>query len=450
MNLTFCKRFVLFCILMLSYTGFAQVVPGTHFTFSFANPTNPTSNTFEVDVMVSVDPTAGSTAALDGGSRISAMSVGINFDATVAAGTTAGASNFTAWTYLAGTRAAALSGLQMAQEGTYYRVATGNIGQLRMVGTALTAANSIDVPTGTYRLGRYRFTGTNNFPASSNPKLWFSGSTTSPQTGTANTIVNSYKFGATTNGASNTFATTAVGFGSVSQAAPYAIALNANVCATSGAASNLVNVTPCIDATNGSATITLSPVPTTTSVSYTVDGGAAQNATLVSGAFTVSGLAAGDHTVVVTPSGCSAVTVPSFNISGTPLTTTGSMSASACDTYTWAENGATYTESGVYTHTVGCNTATLTLTITPSTSNTTTESACDSYTWSVNGTTYTESGSYSNTVGCHTEVLNLTITPSTSNTSSASACDSYTWSVMVKPILHQVLIHQLQDVIQKC
>ncbi|MBX2973020.1 MAG: HYR domain-containing protein, partial [Flavobacteriales bacterium] len=103
--------------------------------------------------------------------------------------------------------------------------------------------------------------------------------------------------------------------------------------------------------------------------------------------------------------------------------------ASACDSYTWAVNGTTYNTSGNYTHTVGCHTETLALTITPSSSNSTVASACDSYTWAVNGTTYSASGNYSHTVGCHTETLDLTITPSSSNSTVVSACDSYTWAV---------------------
>ena len=112
------------------------------------------------------------------------------------------------------------------------------------------------------------------------------------------------------------------------------------------------------------------------------------------GAFTVSGLSAGSHTVVVTPTGCTAVTAPAFTITGTPLTTNGSLTTSACDTYTWSAaggNNQTYTTSGVYTNTVGCNTATLTLTINHSDAHTTTTSACNTYTWSAplgNGTTF--------------------------------------------------------------
>ena len=110
---------------------------------------------------------------------------------------------------------------------------------------------------------------------------------------------------------------------------------------------------------------------------------------------------------------------------------------SACDSYTWDAplgDGSTYTIGGIYTNIStnagGCtHTETLNLTITPSTTNTTTESACGSYTWSVNGTTYTTGGTYTYVNGCDTQILDLTITPSTTNTTTASACDSYTWSV---------------------
>jgi len=82
---------------------------------------------------------------------------------------------------------------------------------------------------------------------------------------------------------------------------------------------------------------------------------------------------------------------------------------SACDSYTWAENGQTYTQSGTYSSVSGCDTEILVLTITPSGTNTTTISACDQYVWSVNGQTYTQSGTYSSVNGCSTEILVLTI-----------------------------------------
>ena len=90
-----------------------------------------------------------------------------------------------------------------------------------------------------------------------------------------------------------------------------------------------------------------------------------------------------------------------------PINTT---NASACDSYTWAVNGQTYSSSGTYSEVVGCVTEELILIITPSSTNSTNASACDSYTWSVNGSTYSTSGFYSTVVGCVTEELDLTIT----------------------------------------
>ncbi|MNX12046.1 hypothetical protein D3C86_418170 [compost metagenome] len=100
----------------------------------------------------------------------------------------------------------------------------------------------------------------------------------------------------------------------------------------------------------------------------------------------------------------------------------------ACDTYTWSENNATYTTSGVYTNVVGCDTKTLDLTITNSSASTETVTACDTYTWSENNATYTTSGVYTNVVGCDTKTLDLTITNSSASTETVTACDTYTWS----------------------
>ena len=104
-----------------------------------------------------------------------------------------------------------------------------------------------------------------------------------------------------------------------------------------------------------------------------------------------------------------------------------------CDgnTYTSSNNTATYT----YTNAAGCDsTVTLDLTINNSTSNSATATACDSYTWAIDGNTYSSSGTYTNVstnaIGCdHTETLNLTINNSTSNSATATACDSYTWAI---------------------
>jgi Secretion system C-terminal sorting domain/Fibronectin type III domain len=123
-----------------------------------------------------------------------------------------------------------------------------------------------------------------------------------------------------------------------------------------------------------------------------------------------------------------------LNLTIIPGTVTTS-NVTACDTYTWANNGNTYTTSGTYTNVIGtCDTQKLVLTINASTNNTNTVSACNSYTWSVNGTTYTTSGTYmattTNSAGCpSTETLILTINSSSSNTTNTTACDSYTWGV---------------------
>lgn len=133
-------------------------------------------------------------------------------------------------------------------------------------------------------------------------------------------------------------------------------------------------------------------------------------------------------TYTFTPDAGQCATTATMTVVVNPLTSNTS-TVTACDTYTWAVNGTTYTVSGTYTNVNGCHTETLNLTIAPTTSNTTTVSACDSYTWAVNGTTYTTSGTYTDVNVCHTETLNLTITPSTSNTLVAAACDTYTWAL---------------------
>jgi hypothetical protein len=113
----------------------------------------------------------------------------------------------------------------------------------------------------------------------------------------------------------------------------------------------------------------------------------------------------------------------------------------ACDSYTWEIDGATYTytSSGTYTHIgatlEGCAyTYTLDLIVNNSSSETFTETACDSYTWDANGTTYNSSGTYThqstNTAGCtHTSTLNLVINNSTNESVIESACESFFWDL---------------------
>lgn len=118
-----------------------------------------------------------------------------------------------------------------------------------------------------------------------------------------------------------------------------------------------------------------------------------------------------------------------------------SLAVTACDSYTWAQNGLTYTTSGNYSvvlpgaNSIGCDsTITLNLTINNATSSTMNVAACDSFTWAQNGTTYTASGNYSvvlpgaNSVGCDSTVnLVLTIGTPSSSSVSVTECGSYTW-----------------------
>ena len=93
------------------------------------------------------------------------------------------------------------------------------------------------------------------------------------------------------------------------------------------------------------------------------------------------------------------------------------INVTGCESYYWNYN--IYDTSGIYTYTttnaIGLDSVvTLDLIINNSTSNTTTVSVCDTYTWAKDGNTYTNSGTYTdvstNTDGCdHTETLDLTI-----------------------------------------
>ncbi|MBF6640199.1 hypothetical protein IVB69_01775, partial [Flavobacterium sp. J49] len=462
-NTTSSKKLFVLIFSVLSFMGNAQVA-GTHFTVTLANVTS-TSNTIEFDVMLTIDGTGDAAA----GVKLSAMSVGVNYNTAIVNGGSLTLS------YVGG-KSASISGL------VNNTLNAATAGHLRIGATALTIDNSFDVVNGTYTFGRYRVTNTANWTSNSNAQLWLQPTNTGGRT---NTAVNAFPYGATTGALSYSYnSTSPAGSPGVTlgytQIAPLTAMLNtaSQDCSTVG--TPVVTDVTCFGGTNGAVTITMSALtPSIAAISYTLNGAAPQNTNLVAGAFTISGLSVGSYSVVVSNAGCPDVTVPftvggptsplsnvtnqsacdtfTWSVTGLTYTSTGtytgtstnsngctvnetlnltitpstsnSTTASACDSYTWSVNGTTYTASGTYTSVVGCHTETLNLTITPSTSNITTASACDTYTWSVNGTTYTASGTYTSVVGCHTETLNLTITQSTSNTTTASACDTYTWSV---------------------
>ncbi|QQS29307.1 MAG: HYR domain-containing protein [Sphingobacteriales bacterium] len=136
---------------------------------------------------------------------------------------------------------------------------------------------------------------------------------------------------------------------------------------------------------------------------YQWSGGNTPNQALNS--FTTSGT----YTVTVTNgNGCANTASVVVTVIPTTFNVT---TVSTCNSYFWPITGLTYTATGLYHHLVGCHTETLDLTIANggNTTNTTYMFACVSYTWPVNGQTYTETGIYTHTVGCTTEILDLTI-----------------------------------------
>jgi hypothetical protein len=346
------KKWFVLCLLLLSIMGNAQT-----FSISLSNATQTSTSTFEVDVMISVlTPTNGV--------RLASVSCGINYNAGILnGGTPCTTNNCGSWSLVPGTVASELSSLLTPS------LSLRSTAPVRVAITMINQGGAVasDVPVGTYRLGRFRFTNTVPFAQASNANLWLQNVI---QGGNQNAIVGWFAAGTSTPIANATTITS----GSTGQitslshtsASPLTLMLNAQVCATSASQTASSEVT-CFGGSNGSSTITMSPTPTVSSITYTVDGGASQSATLVGGSFTISGLSAGTHAVVISNSGCSNVTATGVSVNG-PSQLTNTTSASACDSYTWSVTGQTYTESGTYTGTTtngnGCTVnETLNLTI---------------------------------------------------------------------------------------
>lgn len=309
---TLSKRFLLLCLFLVSLSGYSQAT----LSVTLANGSS-TSNTFEFDLMLVVTaPTAGVV--------INAVTAGVEYNTAILnGGTPCTTGNCGSVTLIAGTAAPELTGVGLSAYTLTNRLSPA--GHLRLV-QAPNSASTASVLPGTYRVGRFRFTNTVNWTASSNANLWLKPTNTNP-TGSTNTLVSAEPAG---QGTQVSFSTTngtpplTLGFTSTST---FSIPLNTPTCPTAAAASGLVAESPCAGAANGSATITLTGAPNNSSaVTYTVDGGATQNATLSAGAFTVSGLSAGSHVVAVTYPSCAPVSTSSFTIgSGAPLTTNGSV-----------------------------------------------------------------------------------------------------------------------------
>lgn len=131
--------------------------------------------------------------------------------------------------------------------------------------------------------------------------------------------------------------------------------------------------------------------------------------------------------ILTNAAGCDSVITLDLTIN---LPSSNSIELAACDSYFWSETGLLYTTSGIfdvhYTNAAGCDSVvSLDLTINHSTAQTVSVTACDSYTWAESGLTYTASGSYdmtySTTTGCDSIItLDLTI----ENSPVASAVDN--------------------------
>ena len=189
---------------------------------------------------------------------------------------------------------------------------------------------------------------------------------------------------------------------------------------------------------SGATSFTILYTATTGSpTTYSISGPgiiAVTNATLPASPITINLTGpsmVGNYTYTMTvgnATGCNSNNIaPTLTVSATSDNIT---NVTVCDTYTWANNGQTYTTSGIKTGTTAnCVTQKLNLTITPSSDNITNVTVCDTYTWANNGQTYTTSGiKIGTTTNCVTQKLNLTITPSSDNITNVTVCDRYTWA----------------------
>ena len=346
------KNWFVLCLLLLSVMGNAQT-----FSISLANPTQTSTSTFEVDVMISVlTPTNGV--------RLASVSCGINYNSGILnGGTPCTTNNCGSWSLVPGTVASELSNLLTPS------LSLRSTAPVRVAVTMINQGGTVasDVPVGTYRVGRFRFTNTVPFAQASNASLWLQNVI---QGGNQNAIVGWFAAGTSTPIANATTITS----GSTGQivslshtsAAPLTLMLNAQVCATSASQTASSGVT-CFGGNNGSSTITMSPTPTVSAITYTVDGGASQSATLVGGAFTVTGLTAGAHTIVISNTGCGNVTASGVSVA-TPANLVASSSAGTISCYggsttvTVSATGGTapYTGTGSFTVSAGAYSYTVT------------------------------------------------------------------------------------------
>ena len=392
-----------------SVNAYSQACSGNNVTITFENFTTPTASSFEFDVRISNSGTTALKLAQLGGAIF--YNVGMTTAGTFSKVSEPAANDFPTLNIIATTAHTTASR------------------QLRWTNNPVTEGSSVVLPAGvTKTFARFRYTTSTpstfpqNYTATLTPAINFA-------TGVSNVSALVYCNG---NASSTVLSNPVVAptlSGLITIPSPYTVTLNP----ASG---------PTASVLSGSATICAS---TSTNLSVAVTGGISPyTVTVTDGTNNYSATGASPVSIAVSPTSTSTYTISSVTGGGigtgntgsatvtvTPASNTGSVSTSICagDSYVWPANGQTYTtaQSGV-TEITGCNTATLNLTITPSSTNTTTITACDSYVW--NGTTYTTSGVYTGTTAnCVTESLDLTITTGgTSNITTISACGTYTWA----------------------
>lgn len=189
----------------------------------------------------------------------------------------------------------------------------------------------------------------------------------------------------------------------------------------------LVNHVGCDSIAALDLTINYSQTSTTTIVacdSYTWTNGATYN---VSGTY---------NQLLTTINGCDSIATLELTINQSSSSTE---TVVACDSYTWTADGQVYNTSGTYittlTNATGCDSV-ITLNLTINTSSITTEAitSCESYTWAETGATYTVSdlyqAVYTGANGCDSIIqLDLTINNGTNTTETIAECESYTWPV---------------------
>jgi hypothetical protein len=171
----FPKSLFLMSFLVFSLSGLAQ-----HFTVDLANMTT-TSDTFEVDVMLTID-------APSQGVRLKGFSTGINYNTAILnGGTPCTEIDCGSWSLITGSTAPELT---VNGNAFVWRLTNraSPVGHLRVLqnGTC-----SVDVLPGTYRMGRFKFINSVNWVPESDAQLWLQPSNLMGSTNT-NVIFSAY------------------------------------------------------------------------------------------------------------------------------------------------------------------------------------------------------------------------------------------------------------------